>query len=375
MEPPPFCPNPSCRNHFVAPRARGFPRVGAYQTRAFGRVQRFRCPACGRTFSSQTFSIDYWAKKIVDYRGLLARHASSESVRAIGRALGLSCCSVLNRFDRLARQAIALHASLRPLARNDESVCVDGFVSFDVSQYFPSEIAISVTARSRLVLDFSHATRRRSGTTTAAQRARSAELYPRMDFERGAVSRGFREVLVSLGRERPPARWRPLVLITDEKREYVDVLHRSPLWLGQDEERRIAHIRISSRLPRTWLNPLFPSNYIDREIRKDQANHHRETTCFSRNVSNAMARLCCYLVHHNYCKRYSAKAPGEDRRVHAEVAGIARELIDRSVEVMYNRRAFISRLSLPPTLERIWRKSHTTPLKPKADYLPAYALE
>ncbi len=42
---------------------------------------------------------------------------------------------------------------------------------------------------------------------------------------------------------------------------------------------------------RTYANPLFASNYLGREIRKDQANHRREPTCYSRNPANSMSRL------------------------------------------------------------------------------------
>jgi transposase-like protein len=351
-----------------------FVREGVHATKLLGPVQRFRCLSCGRSFSTRTFSIDYYAKRRVDYRDLSARHAGAQSLRAMSRALGVSCGSVQNRLDRLARNALALHAGLRPLARPGEAVAVDGFVSFDVSQYFPSETTMSITAGSRFVLDLSHATRRRSGSMTAAQRTRADALYSRVRFERGAVSRSFGEVLGSLAAERAPARHRPLVIITDEKREYRQVLVRSPIWRDQDEERRVAHLTVNSRLPRTFRNPLFPSNYLDREIRKDQAAHRRETTCFGRNVANGLSRLACYLVEHNYRKRYLVKAPVGDLRTHAEAAGIGRERIDEALAGMYSRRAFLTRTSLSPTLERIWRKSSPTPLKAGKDYLPAFAL-
>ncbi|MBL8966938.1 MAG: IS1 family transposase, partial [Spirochaetaceae bacterium] len=175
MYSPPFCPNSSCQNHLEPKLADWFVPVGFHRTKAFGQVPRFRCRSCGRTFSTQTFSIDYYAKRRVDYQDLLTRHANAESVRGMGRALALSCGTVLNRIERLSRQAVALHAELRPEARALEKVTADGFVSFDVSQYFPSEIAISITAASRFVLDLSHATRKRSGTMTEAQRKRAAE--------------------------------------------------------------------------------------------------------------------------------------------------------------------------------------------------------
>jgi len=372
---PPFCPNSICQNHLDPQSSDWFLPAGFHHTKAFGPVPRFRCRSCGKSFSTQTFSIDYYAKRHVDYQDLLTRHANAESVRGMSRAFGLSCGTILNRIERLSRQAVAVHAGLRPEARNLEKVSADGFVSFDVSQYFPSEIAISITAASRFVLDFSHATRKRSGTMTEAQRKRAAEIYPKVAFEHGAISRGFQELLTSLHDE--PRFWMPkfLLLITDEKKEYVGALERSALFKEQDEEHRVVHERVSSKLPRTYQNPLFPSNYLDREIRKDQANHHRETTCFNRNVANGMARLACYLVHHNYRKRFLIKARGGDERVHGEVAGIDRGRIDEALAAMFARRYFLSRIKLPATLAKIWKKAFMTPLKLRPEYLPKYAFD
>jgi len=369
-----FCPNSLCQHHLQAPTLLWYSPFGYYSTKTFGLVPRFRCHSCRKTFSSQTFSIDYFAKKNIDYQDLLVRQSNSESVRGIGRALSVSCGTVINRTERLSRQALALHAALRPQSPPGESVCIDGFVSFDVSQFFPNEITLSITASSRFILDLSHATHRRSGTMTRVQQTRSAELYAKVSFERGAVARTFREVLGSALMERPSTRTRPFVLITDEKKEYEQVLHVSKAWREQDEDHRVAHVRVHSKLPRTFSNPLFASNYLDREIRKDQAGHHRETTCFNRNVSNAMSRFACYLVQHNYRKRFLIKAPVNDERVHGEVAGIDRALIESSLESMFTRRVFLSRIRLPPTLERIWLKHYTTPLKTKPEYLPAFAL-
>lgn len=373
MESFPFCPNSSCQLHLHAFNPRWFIHDGFHRTKAFGRVPRFKCKSCGTTFSTQTFLIDYYAKKRVDYRDLLDRHRGSMSLRGISRAISASCGTVQNRLDRLSRQALALHAQLRPLASASEDVCVDGFVSFDVSQFFPSEVTISVTAQSRFFLDLSHATRKRSGTMTDGQKIRAAELYSRVGFERDAIARTFRDILSPLEHERPPDHRHPLVLITDEKKEYLRAIERSPLWRNQDGSHRLAHLRVSSKLPRTWQNPLFASNYLDREIRKDQASHHRETTCFNRNVANGMSRLALYLIDHNYRKKYLIKASGEDRRVHAVVAGIDQTVIDASLEALFEWRAFLSRRPLPPTLARIWKKDFPTPLKHQADYLPAFA--
>jgi len=337
-------------------------------------VRRFKCLACERTFSTQTYSIDFYTKKKVDYSQLLIRHSSSESCRSLSRGFGVSCGTIANRIERMSRQAAALHARLRPLASLPENVCVDGFVSFDRSQFFPNEITFSITSGSRLVLDLTHATHRRSGSMREAQKERSRELYEGLSFERDSTARSFREILDSLRSERPPSPEAPLVIVTDEKREYARALHAHPLFSGQDELHRVAQLTVNSHLPRTFANPLFASNYLDREIRKDQANHHRESTCFSRNVSNAMARLICYVVQHNYRKKYLIKSSVRDTRVHGEVAGIEPDLIRSGVEAMFVERSFLSRIRLPPTLLRIWMKSFITPGKSRPEYLPQFAL-
>ena len=369
----PFCPNPACRLHGAHPRPGWFRPKGYYPTGAFGLVRRFRCRECGRTFSSQTFSVDYFAKRRVDYSDLLDRHASAESLRALSRNLHLSCGTVQNRLDRLARQGIALHAFLRRFSDPKEPVCVDGLVSWDVSRFFPNEITLSITAGSRFVLDLSHASRRRSGTMTAAQKSRASVLYPRVSFERGAVSRTFRDILDGLALDRAARGGFPLVLITDEKKEYRHTLYRHPLFRNQDEAHRVAHLRVHSSLPRTFSNPLFASNYLDREIRKDQANHHRQTVCFCRNVSNGMCRLMCYLIHHNYRKKFRIGGRVGSEGVHGEAAGIPGPRIEGGLARMFRQRAFLSRTRLSESQRRIWMKEYPTPLKNRPEYLPAYA--
>ncbi len=53
----------------------------------------------------------------------------------------------------------------------------------------------------------------------------------------------------------------------------------------------ISQRMVPATAPRTLNNDLFAVNYFDREIRKDQSNHTRETVQFSRDVNNAMDRL------------------------------------------------------------------------------------
>jgi hypothetical protein len=67
------------------------------------------------------------------------------------------------------------------------------------------------------------------------------------------------------------------------------------------------HQRTSSRVVRNCENPLFPVNYLDREFRKDQACHVRETVQWSKTVNNTMERMMVYLAYHNLFKPFRIK--------------------------------------------------------------------
>jgi hypothetical protein len=208
-----------------------------------------------------------------------------------------------------------------------------------------------------------------------AQKKRRDEVYSGISFELHSLERSFSELLDELERHRPPLRGKPLVLITDDKIEYVRALIAHRLYRDQDGDHRVAHHRVNSRLPRTFLNPLFPSNYLDREIRKDQASHRRETACFGRNVANGLSRMVCYFGWHNYKKRFLIKAPIAQDQSHGEEAGIPHATIERVRRRMFTKRAFLSQTELDEREKKLWLKLFPTPGTIFPAYLPAFAIE
>lgn len=373
---PPFCPYKECRLHTHPPPTRWWQRYGFHGTQAHGPVQRFRCVSCGRTFSVQTFSVHYYTKRLINLEELERRASSSMSMRALGRDCSCTVDTILNRLDRLARQGIALHSALRPKADPSERVCFDGLVSFERSQYYPCDIGISITAHSRFVLGLSHSTTRRSGRMTTRQRETRARLDRTNRYERRPLDRSLTEHLDMLKAERPFSAHRPLILITDEKREYVRTIRVHSLYRDQDDDHRMMHLQVSSRAPRNYTNPLFASNYYDREVRKDQAQHRRETACFARDASTGMSRLYVHLVYHNYVKRYLINQPTHITRTAAEVAGVPGSDIRRLRSCFFTRRAFLSKLLLQPIDLKIWLKELWDPVVGglRRAYTPRFAL-
>ncbi len=370
---PPFCPNRACKHHVMPQSAAWWRPAGVYDTVAFGTVRRFKCLSCGRGFSVQTFRLDYYAKKVVDYGKIHHAHSESMSLRGMSRHFLLSSGSVQNRLERIGRQMLGMHSILRLCLPRTEDICIDGFQSFDLSQYHPNNYTMSMTRDSRYALGSTHASLRRAGRMTTEQRELRARIDAVHSYEKKAIERSFRELLDQLDREYRHNGRQTLIIISDEHKSYARAFHKHCLFTRQSPEFRCVHHAVNSTLPRTFANPLFASNYIDREIRKDQAAHRRETACHCRNAANGVLRMWAYLGRHNYWKKFSIKASIFDERCHAELAGIAKAHIDYCKGGVYEFRVFLSRIRLFPWEEGAWLKRIATPGKKNPEYVMKFA--
>ena len=371
MTRPPFCPHRDCPLHLdplspdsrILAHRRWVKRDGYYTTAVRGPVRRFRCLLCGRGFSEQTFSIDYFVKRTIDYQRIESSLCTCRGVRASARSLGCSPDSITNRTSRLARQCISAHSRIISRLSPDEPFAADGFESFSVSQYFPNNIHLLLGSRSQLVFFCDYLTLRRSGRMTALQKRTRAALEHFSRPDPHALTRSFSELLDHLSSLVPRCASAPVVLNTDKKLEYRQALkaHRSLAPLI--DSGAFSHSRTDSRAPRTHTNPLFAVNYIDRELRKDLAEHVRETVRFARNVNHCMERLWIYLVNHNLSKRFRINDPAALSRRHVTIAGAEEALIEQATERLYQHRRFLSFETLEPAQLRVWRREHETPLR------------
>ena len=110
---PPFCPYRHCSQHRT-PEPRFFRRHGHYTARCRPRpIPRFRCRACGRTFSRQTFRMDYRDHRPDLNARLLRALASGLGLRQSARNLGLSPRCTELKFRKLARHLRRLNLDLR----------------------------------------------------------------------------------------------------------------------------------------------------------------------------------------------------------------------------------------------------------------------
>jgi len=187
-------------------------------------------------------------------------------------------------------------------------------------------------------------------------------LYRSVTFEKAALQRSFSELLDELSSERCALLTSPAVLITDEKPDYAWALnrHRSRFCLH--------HLTVNSKAPRTLHNPLFASNYLERELRKDLADHRRETVCFPRNVANMLNRLVVYLGWHNYEKPFRIGHSIES--THAAHAGIKESAICQARHTSFHERAFFLERSCSPMNENSGSDPFPLPLRKTQSMCP-----
>ena len=354
MHAPPFCPSSACQNHWPdIPRpANWYVCDGHYRTRRGGRVRRYRCKSCGRGFSESTFSLDYYAKKRVNLYRLRNLLTNGSSMRAAARQLHVSTGAITRRVMLLARQALATHAWLSKDLVPHEPFVADGFQSFWVSQYHPNHFNLLAGADSQYLFAMTQATLRRFGTMTEKQKRKRARIEALDPTDPHELVRTFGSLM-----EHAAVYWEKMesadrVLRTDEHPVY-------PGAVGQVTGGTVTHLRYSSTLPRTPDNPLFAVNYLDREIRKDLAEHHRESVCFARSAVVSTARMWIYLMDHNYYKRYRLAPPSPI--THAEAAGVNSRELRRRRRMWLTRRAFLSRTPLTHTQRRVWMGMLCTP--------------
>jgi len=307
-------------------------------------VQRYRYRACGRTFSDQTFSPSYWLKRPELLAEVLKHAVSGAANRQVARLLGAAPATVDHQLARLGRHCLLFQRHFASRASPAGDIALDGLVTFEHSQYLPYEIVAAVDRPSSFVLHFCEAERRRSGTMTAGQRRRRAQLEERHGkADRHALRRALQEVLGEALQGSVRAK-----VVSDKHPAYPGVV-------AQVKGCVVEHVRIDSRAPRTALNPLFEVNLLDLLLRHCLKDHTRETIAFGKRRAHSMYRAAVFVVWRNFLKWR------RERRCR-QTPAMVRQVVDRRLteQEVLARRLFVSHYELPPLWEKYyWRRVET----------------
>jgi transposase-like protein len=359
---PPHCTNKDCRNFHIPESKDWYKFFAYYHTKAFGKVPRFICKSCKKTFSSQTFSIDYYVKHPVDYQQILKSLNSAAGIRNIARNLSVHHQLITNRMIRLSKNAMIISEFLIETLPFLENFAVDGFESFIKSQYFPDNYNILVGTSSLFLymIDYSHL--RRKGRMTAVQKNTRDKIEKLYKASPDEIEKSITDILKWLVGHTGVSNL--LNIYTDEKKDYIRAVRKCDLVNRLIRKGKWNHVRINSRKPRTGSNYLFPVNYMDREFRKDIGMFSRESVKFGRNVNNAMRRINLYAFEHNFLKEFRIKDNKEKIPTHFEMAGGDGKLAMELIDGLYTKRYFWreERYISKPVL-KVLRNEWVTPLE------------
>ena len=234
---PPHCPNPECIHYFIPADNHWYRKISPYSTITFGSVWRFLCKACRKTFSTQTFSIDYFAKKKLNHRYIFNQINAGAGLRNIARDLKVSPKAITNRISRLTRNAIFLHQAILDELPYSEHFAADGFESFCVSQYFPDNYNILVGEDSQFVYHWDYVSLCRKGRRTEKQKEKRIELEKRYQAPKKGIEDSFRELSEFL-EKKTHTRNTYVIFSTDEKKDYERALYKSLIYRNPNAEER-----------------------------------------------------------------------------------------------------------------------------------------
>lgn len=342
---PPHCPNPNCKYHNGSSPNWRYKRKGFFWRRTRPhRVQRYTCLTCNRQFSLQTFSTTYWQKRPDLILKVLDLVVGCMGNRQMARALKCSPSTIQHQVSRLARHCMLFHTKQMERSPCAENIVVDGFETFEFSQYYPFHHNVAVEVETGYFLFHTDSPLRRKGRMTEHQKRRREELedqYGRPDPK--AVRRGIRELF-----EVVTAKRSHVVIRSDDHKAYPPAIRRLAC--------KVEHRVTPSRKRRDRHNALFEANLLDRFIRHSTAAHKRETIAWAKRRQSSAEKLTILLVWKNNNKQRWENGPRESP---AMLKGLTQRILE--AKDILAERLFRTRISLPPSWSDYYSRRVVTP--------------
>jgi transposase-like protein len=311
------------------------------------RIQRFTCLHCGRNFSTQTFSTTYWQKRPDLMARLFLLVVGSMANRQIARAKDIAPSTVQLQASRLGRHCLLFHA--RQIAQLDptQEIAVDGFETFEWSQYFPFHHNVAVDPATGYFLFHTDSPLRRKGRMTEPQKLHRAKLEAELGRpDPGAVRRGMAELFSFVTRQTGS-----VVIRSDDHRAYPLAMRGLPC--------EIEHRITPGREHRDRHNSLWEVNLLDLLIRHSTAAHKRETIAWAKRRQSSVEKLTVLQVWRNNIKRRWENGV-------AVTPAMLRGATDHvlTVQDVLRERLFRTRIELPESWSRYYERSVETAALP-----------
>jgi transposase-like protein len=312
---PRFCPRATCPSRTGA-ASFSYYRDGTFPRLADGRrVPRYRCKACRRRFSAQTFRLDFRHKKPQLNTSILSLLVSKVTLRQTARILGVDRKTVHHRLRLFGHTLRELHqAFLERAIRNGGlfgTFSLDELETFEHNRRLkPLTVPVLIHRPTRFLVHFEVGKLPARGGLKGRDLERKEAQGPRLSESTPMV----RRCLETLKRVHEPGEL--LQLVVDQKRTY------KPLVKQLFGNRIAALVTESSKTARNPANPLFAINHTLATLRDHASRLVRRTwACTKR--ARELARHCWVVA---VWKNYARPASNRMRRASA---GMMLGLTDR----------------------------------------------
>jgi transposase-like protein len=318
---PRFCPcaSPECtgRTSFQYQRRGTFTRACDGRT-----VQRFQCKACKRTFSTQTFRVDYRLRRPALDPKVFTLLISKVTQRQIARDLKCDRRMVARRLEIFGKHCQAFHERLL-FERGQARPWEGGFVFDELETYEhnrrlkPVTVPVLVHKTSHCILHTAVGTLPPRKPLSKANQ-RKLEKLELVEGKRRSESRAkVAECFAVLQSVCPPAA--VVTIDTDEKYSYAMLLEKT---FGE----RLVHGRTNSKVQRALWNPLFVVNHTLAMLRDGLSRLVRRNWGASKKREKLERHLWIYIAWRNYVRPITNARP-------LETAGMVAGLAPRMLEI------------------------------------------
>ena len=301
---PRACPRPDCPSLQTGHHRWRF--KGRFERACDGRsVQRFLCLECNRTFSIQTFRLDYRLKKPLLHHALLGPLVSKVTHRQAARILGCSRKTVARRLLLLGDHCHRFHQWRLERARTAGGISgtfqLDELETFEHSRRLaPVTMPVLIHRKSYFIVDLECAPLPCRGGLSELDRKKKAEREARDGVRRSGSRKAVEKCLNTLAATCSRSR-RPWVQ-TDRKATYRPIISRA---FGGE----ILHDRCSSMMRRDYRNPLFPINHTLAMMRDGISRLVRRSWGASKLRERLERHAWIWVVWRNYVRGITNEAP------------------------------------------------------------------
>ena len=306
---PPRCPYRHCANHHPSDQGdRWYIRRGSYKALCRPHpIPRFRCLGCQRSFSRQTFRMDYRDHRPDLNARLVELLASGVGLRQSSRLLALSLRCLELKARKLGRHLRRLHLNLQGPLPAGSVLQLDELETFEGMRTLrPLTVPVVIEKSTRYIVWAESAPIPARHRKTKHGRKRTEEMA-RFGRRRDGSRRACRR---ALGRAEVLMRTHGFLAVeTDEKRSYPGLIRQV---FGP--ERKIAHAKTKSTRQRDVSNPLFAINQTEAIARDLMGRLRRQSWLVSKKRRYLDVALGLFMAWRNLVRRrfnHDEESPGQ----------------------------------------------------------------